>query len=201
MFLLLNAGTVVSTDRIVDALWGDAPPASAAKLVQHYVSQLRQQARPRGDRLRFRPATAHEIAAGSLDSLRFEQLLREGREARQAGNPQLGGCGSGPSARSLARRGAQRRLARRLCHLRCRSARRGCGSTAPKSSSQPSSSSGSTRRYSARRLRLAAEHPHRERIRGRPHGRALPRGPSGRGARGLPHCPQEPFGRARSRAR
>ena len=40
--LLLRANEVVPTGRLVDALWGDAPPATAGKLVQAYVSGLRK---------------------------------------------------------------------------------------------------------------------------------------------------------------
>jgi len=39
--LLLDAGRVVSTDELVDALWGERPPVSAPKLLQAHVSQLR----------------------------------------------------------------------------------------------------------------------------------------------------------------
>jgi len=40
--LLLHRGEVVSTDRLIDQLWGERPPASAAKSVQVYVSNLRK---------------------------------------------------------------------------------------------------------------------------------------------------------------
>src|SRR3954462_408761 len=40
--LLVNANTVVSTDALVDALWGDAPPATASTSLQNFVSQLRK---------------------------------------------------------------------------------------------------------------------------------------------------------------
>lgn len=40
--LLLHAGQVVSTDRLTAELWGDAPPATAAKSIQVYVSRLRR---------------------------------------------------------------------------------------------------------------------------------------------------------------
>src|SRR4051812_44421130 len=40
--LALDAGTVVSNDRLTEGLWGDDPPASAHKLVQLYVSHLRK---------------------------------------------------------------------------------------------------------------------------------------------------------------
>ena len=40
--LLLHANEVVSTDRLVDALWEEEPPAQAAKALQVYISQLRK---------------------------------------------------------------------------------------------------------------------------------------------------------------
>ena len=40
--LLLDTGRVVSTDRLIDALWEDDPPETAAKSIQVYVSQLRR---------------------------------------------------------------------------------------------------------------------------------------------------------------
>ena len=40
--LVLSAGEVVSSDRLVEALWGDRPPATAAKTVQVYISRLRK---------------------------------------------------------------------------------------------------------------------------------------------------------------
>jgi predicted ATPase/class 3 adenylate cyclase/DNA-binding SARP family transcriptional activator len=77
--LAVHAGEVVSADRLVDVLWGDAPPASAAHTLQSYLSRLRhglgvdrvETARP-GYRLR--------VDAQELDSLRFEDLVRSGLE-------------------------------------------------------------------------------------------------------------------------
>jgi DNA-binding SARP family transcriptional activator len=40
--LLVHASEVVSTDRLIDGLWGEQPPASAAKVLQNAVSQLRR---------------------------------------------------------------------------------------------------------------------------------------------------------------
>ena len=43
-FLLIpKRGEVVSTDRIVDALWGEHAPGTAAKAVQGYISHLCRQ--------------------------------------------------------------------------------------------------------------------------------------------------------------
>ena len=43
--LVLHAGEVVSADRIIDDLWGESPPDSAANAVQGYISKLRPRAR------------------------------------------------------------------------------------------------------------------------------------------------------------
>ena len=40
--LLLNAGEVVSTDRLMEGLWGEEPPRTAATSLQNAVSQLRK---------------------------------------------------------------------------------------------------------------------------------------------------------------
>ncbi|MFL5835015.1 MAG: winged helix-turn-helix domain-containing protein, partial [Solirubrobacteraceae bacterium] len=41
--LALHANTPVSADRLIEGLWGERPPATAPKLVQVLVSQLRKQ--------------------------------------------------------------------------------------------------------------------------------------------------------------
>src|SRR5689334_10034031 len=40
--LLAAEGRVVSTDALVDAVWGDRPPASAVGTLQSYISRLRR---------------------------------------------------------------------------------------------------------------------------------------------------------------
>ena len=40
--LVLRAGEVVSRDALVDALWGDDPPATAVKTMQGYVARVRK---------------------------------------------------------------------------------------------------------------------------------------------------------------
>jgi DNA-binding SARP family transcriptional activator len=49
--LLLHANVVMPRDRLVDDLWGDAPPDTAAKIVQLYVSALRKAIDPDRRRL------------------------------------------------------------------------------------------------------------------------------------------------------
>ena len=41
--LLLHANDVVATERLVDEVWGDAPPATVGKSIQVYVSRMRKQ--------------------------------------------------------------------------------------------------------------------------------------------------------------
>ena len=56
--LLLHPNEVLSTDRLLEALWGDAPPPTADKALQGHVSVLRKAlgfdrlATERGGRLR-----------------------------------------------------------------------------------------------------------------------------------------------------
>jgi DNA-binding SARP family transcriptional activator len=46
--LLLAQGRVVSTDRLIDAVWGDEAPGSATASLQAYISNLRKALRPSG---------------------------------------------------------------------------------------------------------------------------------------------------------
>ena len=40
--LLVDAGRVVSVDRLIDDVWNSRPPATAHKTLQKYVSELRK---------------------------------------------------------------------------------------------------------------------------------------------------------------
>jgi DNA-binding SARP family transcriptional activator len=76
--LLLNRNQVVSTDRLIDDLWDDNPPATATKTLQVYVSQLRKELGP--DRLVTRPpGYLFRVEEGELDLERFEQLTADAR--------------------------------------------------------------------------------------------------------------------------
>ena len=92
--LLLHANETLSTDRLIDELWGERPPANAAKTVQMQISRLRKAlageagdglagvvvTRERGYELRLDP--------DRLDSHRFERLLAEGRSELAGGHPE-----------------------------------------------------------------------------------------------------------------
>jgi DNA-binding winged helix-turn-helix (wHTH) protein len=82
--LLLARGAPVPSEHLVDALWGEAPPASAAKSVQIYVSHLRKVL---GDRLETRgKGYALRVDPDELDAARFEAAFEEGRDRRAAGD-------------------------------------------------------------------------------------------------------------------
>ena len=54
--LLLDAGRVVSTERLVDGLYGQDPPAGAANALQSQVSRLRRGLGDAGALVEFHPA-------------------------------------------------------------------------------------------------------------------------------------------------
>jgi len=84
--LLLEANEVVSTDRLVDELWGERPPPTAQKIVQNYVSQLRRELGNGNEgRLATRPGGyAVRVGDGELDLDAFERFARGARAARDA---------------------------------------------------------------------------------------------------------------------
>src|SRR5437763_1962735 len=76
--LLANANEVVSSDRLIDRLWGERPPDTAPKALQVHVSQLRKalgssfvQTRP--------PGYVLELGTADLDLHRFRRLRDEAR--------------------------------------------------------------------------------------------------------------------------
>lgn len=89
--LLLHPGHDVSTDQIVDAVWGDRPPVSASTTLQAYVFHLREILEPwrakgaaptvivtvtGGYRL--------ESSAVTIDARRFDELVAAGRSSLAA---------------------------------------------------------------------------------------------------------------------
>jgi DNA-binding SARP family transcriptional activator len=92
--LLVNAGETLSTDRLIDELWGERPPATAAKTVQVHISRLRKAlAAGSGNASEGVVVTREhgyqlEIDPDSLDSHRFERLLAEGRSELAADRPE-----------------------------------------------------------------------------------------------------------------
>src|SRR2546423_783207 len=74
--LLTRPNEVVSTERLVDQLWGAHPPKTALNTIQYYVSQLRKSLG--ADRIVTRPpGYAILVRPGELDLERFEVLLAQ----------------------------------------------------------------------------------------------------------------------------
>ena len=89
--LLLHANEVVSVDRLLDELWGERPPDSAANALQVYVSGLRKVLEPKRAAGQAQvlvtkaPGYLLKLEPESLDALCFEQLARQGRSALAEG--------------------------------------------------------------------------------------------------------------------
>jgi DNA-binding SARP family transcriptional activator len=86
--LLLERNRVVPRDRIVDALWGESPPTSAANSVQVYVSKLRrlldEDASNESALVTAPPGYLLRVAPGTVDADEFERLLVDAKSALRA---------------------------------------------------------------------------------------------------------------------
>ena len=82
-YLILEANRVVSTDRLIDRIWGDEPPEAARAALFAYVSRLRKLLGP--GRIQARPPGYVLVAEpNEIDALRFGALVEEAR--RKAGD-------------------------------------------------------------------------------------------------------------------
>src|SRR5262249_27658293 len=79
--LLLRAGEVVSREELIDALWPEDPPETAANTIQLYVSQLR---RAVGAELVRTEGSGYVVTADreTIDAHRFERLVEKAHRAR-----------------------------------------------------------------------------------------------------------------------
>jgi DNA-binding SARP family transcriptional activator/ABC-type glycerol-3-phosphate transport system substrate-binding protein len=77
--LVVHVGETVSTETLIDLVWGETPPPSARKSLQTYVSRLRHVL---GDGAIGGTPEGYVLRAGpdGLDALRFEALAARGRE-------------------------------------------------------------------------------------------------------------------------
>jgi DNA-binding SARP family transcriptional activator len=81
--LLLHANEPVSVDRLIDELWGEHPPRTAAKSLQVYVSGLRKLLPP--ETLLTRPSGYMlRVAEDELDLARLDRLQAQARQAEPA---------------------------------------------------------------------------------------------------------------------
>ena len=86
--LLVHHGQVVSTDRLVDLLWGEHAPKTATTSLQNAVSQLR---RALGADVVDTRAPGYVFAAdpAAIDAVRFESLVTQARDVPAAQRAQL----------------------------------------------------------------------------------------------------------------
>jgi peptide/nickel transport system substrate-binding protein len=81
--LLLRRGDVVPVDTLVDELWGESPPPTAAKNVQGYVARLRR-ALGDGALATRAPGYALQLDDDGLDAARFQLLVEQARHEEPA---------------------------------------------------------------------------------------------------------------------
>ena len=101
--LAVHANRTVSADALLAGLWGEQPPASAPKMVQQYVSQLRRALGDGGNGDAVEILTRGHgyelrVAPDEVDAARFERLVGQGAGRR--------------GARAVARPAARRRRRR-----------------------------------------------------------------------------------------
>ncbi|MGS2641561.1 BTAD domain-containing putative transcriptional regulator [Streptosporangium sp. G12] len=164
VMLLLDAGRVVGVQRLIDGQYGDDPPAGAANAVQAQVSRLRRSLP--GEVIEFH-GTGYRLVADpdDVDAHRFERLARDGRRLLAEGRPAVAagplrealGLWRGPALADLP---FGRTWAARLEELRLTA-------TEDLAEAESALPEGGSVVSVAELRRLVAEHPLRERLRGR----------------------------------
>jgi DNA-binding SARP family transcriptional activator/predicted negative regulator of RcsB-dependent stress response len=91
--LLLHANRVVSTDRLIDDLWGEAPPTTARNVLHSHLSRVRQALQAGRDPTAATPALLTRqggymlrIDSSQLDLDRFQEAIELARQAMAAGD-------------------------------------------------------------------------------------------------------------------
>jgi predicted ATPase/DNA-binding SARP family transcriptional activator len=89
--LLLHANETLTTDRLIDQLWGEHPPATAARTLQAHISRLRKALGGNGaDAAIVTREHGYQLTVDPerLDAQRFERLVAEARTELAAGHPE-----------------------------------------------------------------------------------------------------------------
>jgi predicted ATPase/DNA-binding SARP family transcriptional activator len=97
--LLTQANQVVATDRLIDLIWPDEPPATANHSLQVYVSQLRKVLEPEHRAgapysvlISRPPGYLVSITPEDLDLGRFQRLIDEGKDSMSEGAHEAAGA-------------------------------------------------------------------------------------------------------------
>ena len=84
--LILNAGRVISTTRLIDDLWGTDSPPTASHTVETYIARLRRVLRDGSVAavlLTRPPGYVLDVEPGQVDAVRFERLVRDAATAAE----------------------------------------------------------------------------------------------------------------------
>jgi DNA-binding SARP family transcriptional activator/basic membrane lipoprotein Med (substrate-binding protein (PBP1-ABC) superfamily) len=87
--LLLHAGEIVPVDKLIDLLWGEQPPRTAAHSIQIYVSELRKAFESLGgERVLATRPPGYRLDADpdSIDARRFERLVEQATHSLRTGD-------------------------------------------------------------------------------------------------------------------
>jgi len=85
----LDAGRVVTAERLTEDLWGDDLPADPSGALQTLVARLRRAFGDERHVIASHPAGyLLDVAPGDVDVRAFERAARDGRAALEAGDPQ-----------------------------------------------------------------------------------------------------------------
>jgi DNA-binding SARP family transcriptional activator len=169
--LLLHANEVVPAEKLIDDLWGDAPPETAANTLQGYVSRLRKTLEPdvrRGEHelLVSGPrGYALQIRPEQLDADRFVAMTNDARRLLDNGHARDAvtrldaalGLWRGPAFGDLAHESFARAEVERLEELRL---------SAVEDRIEARLALGTDGATNAELHELVARHPFRERLRG-----------------------------------
>lgn len=84
--LLVEANRLTSTERLVDAVWGDRPPPAARDVVASHIARLRHTLEATGARLPRGSAGGYrlDVSTELIDLHRFREMLRRSYAAKAA---------------------------------------------------------------------------------------------------------------------
>jgi predicted ATPase/DNA-binding SARP family transcriptional activator len=121
--LAAGRGSVVSTDRLCDELWGNNPPADPLGVLQSHLSRLRRALRPGAEIIARPPGYVLQVPDEMIDAGRFEQLSQQASSSsnQKAKVGLLEGalaCWRGPAFEEFAEHDWARLEAMRLDELR-----------------------------------------------------------------------------------
>ena len=199
--LLLEANRVVPTERLIDELWGDAPPETARSALQVYVAGLRKALGEDGASLRTHaPGYVLDLEPGALDLHAFTALRAEARDASEPARA----ADALHEALALWRGAPLAELDGAPFGAGCQGPARGAAPGSARGADRRGSGARSPRRPDPRAGRARGGAPVPRALPSATDARALPVGAAGRRARRVPLRPRDvrrgPRDRARRRA-